>query len=1114
MSSDDRASGSDRTVTVTAALDMLPPGARLADRYRIIGISGAGGMGVVYHAHDEQLDIEVALKLLRPERGVDERAVERFRQEIRFARQVSHPNVVRIHDIGRDGDVVFFSMDHVEGRTLRELLADGPLSPARAIGIARQLAEGLSAAHASGVVHRDLKPANVLVADDGHAWVTDFGIARAAGVDGLTREGAVIGTADYLSPEQVRGGSIDGRADIYALGLVLCEMLTGEVPLRGDTLEETAARRAVGRVTDLGRQGARIPRGLRRIITRCLAPRPEDRYADAGELVRDLEQGGAGLRLAGALRRAGAVAGLVVVLGGAWWLLPGPTPEPGPADVSHIAVLPLANDTGRADYEWVKRGLAESLAAGLAESPELRVVDSLRVFRTLEALRLTDEPLDARQLRQLAELLEVSRVVTGRVIGDGQDLRLELSLRRLPDGELQRLSLSPGAAGLLRASDEGVVRLHELLQLRRSPEAPAPALSASVAAMTAYDEGVSLLARGQSVRALEPLAAAVKEDPAFGLGWSALAEAYADAGYHDRALDAADQALALLEPQGGRAARQARARRAMLAGDLQRGLELLEGLVERFPNDTGARTRLAEVQGELGRFGAARETLLKVTELDPSHPRAWFLLGKFAVMSGDARVAADDYLVRALVIQNRLGSDQGQGEVLNAMGIAREHLGDLSAARQLYQRAAERREAAGDRRGLAGSLANLARLDMILGDFDAARRDLEAALALREEIGDSVGVADLRNEFGVLEEEAGDYAATLEHYREALRLRLQFGGGRVLAESYTNVAFAYLMLGEYDNAAAFARNALEGHEAADNPEGRIAVLEIEGALSTVRGDWDGALRAYLQSLELSRELGHPFSEAAAEGGLGRVARHQGRPEAALEAWERALEILEPLRDSRGLTEFHLRRAALFLSLYLPEAAAEALDAAERWMPAGGNLAQRAEYQRLLGELAVLEGRPDEARAYFAEAASLAGRTGSAALGLEVELSRLRWLGPDPQTNPQRLASRAERLGHAPMRLEALELLAEAHLAEGRADLARGTARQALRPPLRLEPWSGNWRLYWLLAEAARDIDPDESEAARRRAADLLGERLEALAEPRRRGLASRPEAEALRALVP
>lgn len=1112
---------SEMTATGAALAPMLPEGTRLAGRYQIKGVLGVGGMGIVYHAHDEQLDMPVALKMLHAERRFDEEAVERFRQEIRLARKVTHPSVVRIHDFGRDGDLVFLTMDFVDGMTLRERLSEGPLSPAQMIAIARRLAEGLAAAHECGVIHRDLKPANVLVSDDGRAWLTDFGIARALGADTMTREGRVAGTPDYLSPEQIRGDAVDGHTDIYALGLLMHEMLTGEVPMRGDSIDETAARRASGRTVKLDKL-ADAPPGLRRIIARCLEPRVEDRYATARELAEDLSRGQAKIAVRRNLRLAGALlAAAAIIAGGAVWFvnqLPpiadGAAATAEEAAAQRIAVFPFENATGDESLNWARRGLPETIAGALAENPELQVIDSFRVFQTIEALRLPEDALDAGALRQLSALLEVGELVTGRIIGEPGARRLELSIRKPPDGGDKKIRIDIDEGGLLAAADDGVRQLREAMRVAETEDVHAAMMSRDPAAMAAYDGGMRLLARGESVLALEPLKNAVDIDPKFGPGWSALAYAYHEAGQRENALTASDKAIALLGDDDNRAALLARAQHSVFSADPQKGFELFKQVVARFPNDLAARAQLAEQLGAFGEFKEAIAQLKIVVESDPNHPRAWYLLGRFAVLSGDSRTAAEDYLVRALVIQNRVGDAQGRGEVFNAMGLAHERLGELDIARQHYRNAAELREAAGDRRGFAGSIANIARLDMIQGDIVTARKQLTRALDEMTAVGDAASIAELRNEYGVLEEEAGDYAAALEHYREALRIRKELGGEGGLAESYINLAFTYLVLGEFDNAAAFARDARADFAASGDQHGEMMVLEINGELALARGDWEGAARDYLRELELSRLLDAPFSEAVAEGGLGLVAFYQGRTGAALDAYQRAIEIITPMDDQRGLTEFGLRRAAVFLAIYLPQAAADEL-ANIAIVEEIGNVGQRAEYYRLRGATNAAQGRMEAAKEDLAKARALAEESGSRAISLRIDLTRLRCLDRENAPNPAELAELAARIGHGPMRLEALELLASKSLGRGDNESALAAVRAALRPPVRIDPWIGNWRLNLLYSRAAAAAGAEnEAAVARARAAAELSALLGATPDTLRQGLLTQAEAEAIDVAIP
>lgn len=264
-------------------------GTRLGGRYDVVRPLGWGGMAEVYLTVDRQLGRQVAVKVIRDRFAHDERFVTRFRREARAAASLSHPHVVAVHDVGVHEGSPFIVMEHVPGRTLAELLRDnGPMPPGRAAEVGEAVARALGTAHAAGIVHRDVKPGNVMVTADGRVKVLDFGIARALRWTPLTDTPAVQGTAEYMAPEYVKGDGADPRSDIYSLGVVLYELLTGRPPFTGDSplqvaykhLEEAPA------APDAVRPG--LPASLTAVVMRCLAKHPGDRYRRAEELAADL----------------------------------------------------------------------------------------------------------------------------------------------------------------------------------------------------------------------------------------------------------------------------------------------------------------------------------------------------------------------------------------------------------------------------------------------------------------------------------------------------------------------------------------------------------------------------------------------------------------------------------------------------------------------------------------------------------------------------------------------------------------------------------------------------------------------------------------------------------
>jgi serine/threonine-protein kinase len=269
-------------------------------RYRIQRKLGAGGMADVYLAEDQELGRRVAIKILNGRHANDDQFIERFRREAKNAAALNHPSIVSIYDRGEAEDTYYIAMEYLDGRTLKELIVGRGAAPINvAIEYARQILSALRFAHRHGIVHRDIKPHNVLVDGDGRVKVTDFGIAR-AGASQMTETGSIVGTAHYLSPEQARGGEVDQRSDLYSLGIVLYELLTGKTPFEGDTPVEIAMKHLSNAPKPPSKLRPDIPRELDMVVLRALAKDPGDRYQSADEMEADLERGARGAGVAAA----------------------------------------------------------------------------------------------------------------------------------------------------------------------------------------------------------------------------------------------------------------------------------------------------------------------------------------------------------------------------------------------------------------------------------------------------------------------------------------------------------------------------------------------------------------------------------------------------------------------------------------------------------------------------------------------------------------------------------------------------------------------------------------------------------------------------------------------
>src|SRR6266403_952242 len=268
----------------------LQPGDVLGNRYEIWNVLGEGGMGTVYKALDREVDHLVALKLIRPEMAAHPAILARFKQELLTARQVTHRNVIRIHDLSEVDGVKFITMEFVEGRDLRKLLLDqGKLSAEQAVEIIRQVCLALEAAHSAGVIHRDLKPQNIMQDKQGRILVMDFGVARSLESGGMTQTGALMGTIEYMSPEQAMGKQLDARSDLFAVGLIFYELLTCKLPFKAETAVASLLKRNQERALPAAELDTSIPKGLSDIVSKCLERDLNLRYQSAQEILADLD---------------------------------------------------------------------------------------------------------------------------------------------------------------------------------------------------------------------------------------------------------------------------------------------------------------------------------------------------------------------------------------------------------------------------------------------------------------------------------------------------------------------------------------------------------------------------------------------------------------------------------------------------------------------------------------------------------------------------------------------------------------------------------------------------------------------------------------------------------
>src|SRR6267142_2627971 len=440
--------GSPRTQSLQTPQPVLEAGTILAGRHEIVATLGEGGMGAVYKAKDLELDRMVALKVIRPELAKNPAIIDRFKQELLLSQRVTHRNVIRIYDLGEGDGVKSITMEFIEGQDLRSLIHERKkVAPEEAVEVMEQVCLALDAAHSVNVIHRDLKPQNIMRDKTGRILVMDFGLARTVEGEGMTQTGALVGTMEYMSPEQALGKDLDQRSDLFTLGLIFYELLTGKMPYKADSVVASLLKRTQERAAPVSSHDNTIPAALSNIVSKCMEPDVKLRYQSSAEILADLDawQGG---RAAATLHFptsskpwgqtipwhwiGGAVAALVLVIIGFLYrdkLFNSPARTPSGPVVS-LAILPFRNASGDPSLDWLGPSLAEMLSTDVGQSAQLRTVSPNVLHQILTDLRVAPATvLDPTVIRRVADFSSADRVVWGQYARFGDQIRIDATLQ-------------------------------------------------------------------------------------------------------------------------------------------------------------------------------------------------------------------------------------------------------------------------------------------------------------------------------------------------------------------------------------------------------------------------------------------------------------------------------------------------------------------------------------------------------------------------------------------------------------------------------------------------------------------------------------------------------------
>jgi serine/threonine protein kinase/tetratricopeptide (TPR) repeat protein len=908
---------------------ILQPGDLIGARYEILALLGEGGMGAVYKALDREVERTVALKLIRPELASNPTILARFKQELLTAHQVTHKNVIRIYDIADADGVKFITMEFVEGRDLRHLLTDrGRLPVSESLEIVRQVCYALEAAHSAGIIHRDLKPQNIMQEEKtGRILVMDFGLARTIGGDGMTQTGALLGTIEYMSPEQSMGKTLDQRSDIFAVGLIFYELLTGKTPYRADSAMASLLKRNNERAVPAAELDSSIPKGLSDIVSKCLERDLEHRYQSVQEILNDLDayQGARPTFASLAIPIPSAPKPMmtwkwvaigsmaVAVVGGGWALKSRVFRSGSASTVSEakgpelsLAILPFQNATGDPSQDSLGVNLADMLNTAVGRSVHMRLVSPDRMHEIFSDLRIAPgSQLDPSTITNIAKFGNADTVVSGKFMKLGGQIQIEVRVQDLKQGREVPLKVDAASEkDVFKAVD----RLGDLIRQNISVSSDVQKemkansyqpISKSPEALRAYMQGLALRREGKNLDAVKMFQTAVGQDPDFALGHAGLADTNSALGYDAQAEQASRKAVDLSSQLPVTERYLIEANHARVMKDNKKALEAYEKLATSLPGDTDVQYTLGSLYLDAGDHDKARPLFAKVLKNDPNNLAALLQAGWLEVDAGNPQPGLD-LLNRALTLSVQVDNQEQKAVILQALGIAYERINKFNDAIDSIQRSMEINKTLKKPVGVANNLVELGNVMAAIGKPDEALANYNKALNLRREIGAKADAASTLLSIGGLLEDRGQYDKALQLYKESLQAQRDSGDVYMQGVCLNDIGSVYLAKGQSEDAITYYQQALQIREKLNAALDTADTLHNLGEAYTKTAQYDQAMTTYMRALQLHRSSNDVHSAALDSHSIGMIFLYQGRLGAAVNSLKESLQGFREAKDRSRL----------------------------------------------------------------------------------------------------------------------------------------------------------------------------------------------------------------------